>query len=145
MCYDHPPNLRRHTLIPMAQGSTNELDLCCALLVVTIICCNLSIYLLHMQGYQAKLLITSLSSYLLLRFTQVNFVNTFKKIVQGLLPSVIQTFGATGSPFACMSNSLNKPVPLKLDLSLPSLQDVRWSFARLMYLFNMQLERNVAT
>ncbi|KAK1591366.1 hypothetical protein Q3G72_006579 [Acer saccharum] len=78
-------------------------------------------------------------------FTQVNFVNTFKKIVQGLLPSVIQTFGATGSPFACMSNSLNKPVPLKLDVSLPSLQDVRWSFARLMYLFNMQLERNVAT
>ncbi|KAK4855054.1 hypothetical protein QYF36_003547 [Acer negundo] len=97
------------------------------------------------QGYQAKLLITSLSSYLLLRFTQVNFVITFKKIVQGLLPSVIQTFGATGSPFACMSNSLNKPVPLKLDVSLPSLQDVRWSFARLLYLFNMQLERNVAT
>ncbi|KAK3190186.1 hypothetical protein Dsin_029747 [Dipteronia sinensis] len=97
------------------------------------------------QGYQAKLLITSLSSYFLFRFTQVNFVNTFKKIVQGLLPSVIQTLGATGSPFACMSNSLNKPVPLKLDVSLPSLQDVRWSFARLLYLFNMQLERNVAT
>ncbi|KAH7573877.1 hypothetical protein ACOSP7_007777 [Xanthoceras sorbifolium] len=97
------------------------------------------------KGYQAKLLTTSLSSYFLLRFTQVNFVKTFKKIVQGLLPSVIQTYGASSSSFACMSNSLNKPVPLKLDVSLPSLQDVRWSFARLLYLFNIQLERNVAT
>ncbi|KAK2647149.1 hypothetical protein Ddye_022344 [Dipteronia dyeriana] len=132
-----PSNLQTADILTKALPRAHFEDLSCKL--------GLEGEYWHLEGYQAKLLITSLSSYLLLRFTQVNFVDTFKKIVQGLLPSVIQTFGATGSPFACMSNSLNKPVPLKLDVSLPSLQDVRWSFARLLYLFNMQLERNVAT
>ncbi|KAJ4722581.1 POLLUX-like ion channel [Melia azedarach] len=97
------------------------------------------------QGYQAKLMIGSLSSYFLFRWTQVNFINTLARMIQELLPSVVWTFGATGLPFASMSNSLNKPMPLKLDVSLPSFQDVKWSFARLLYLFNIQLERNVAT
>lgn len=97
------------------------------------------------QGYQAQLMIGSLSSYFLFRLTQMNFINAFVKIIQDLFPSMVWTFGATGSPFACMSNSLNKPMPLKLDVSLPSLQDVRWNLARLLYLFNVQLERNVAT
>ncbi|KAH9682349.1 putative ion channel POLLUX-like 2 [Citrus sinensis] len=79
------------------------------------------------------------------RLTQMNFINAFVKIIQDLFPSMVWTLGATGSPFACMSNSLNKPMPLKLDVSLPSLQDVRWNLARLLYLFNVQLERNVAT
>ncbi|KAG9133631.1 hypothetical protein Leryth_019470 [Lithospermum erythrorhizon] len=48
-------------------------------------------------------------------------------------------------PFACMSSSLNKPNPLHLDVSFPSFQDIRWNLARLIYLFNIQLERNVAT
>ncbi|KDO53929.1 hypothetical protein CISIN_1g003003mg [Citrus sinensis] len=98
-----------------------------------------------MQGYQAQLMIGSLSSYFLFRLTQMNFINAFVKIIQDLFPSMVWTLGATGSPFACMSNSLNKPMPLKLDVSLPSLQDVRWNLARLLYLFNVQLERNVAT
>lgn len=98
-----------------------------------------------MQGYQAKLMIGSLSSYFLFRWTQVNFINTLAWMIQELLPSLVGTFGATGLPFASMSNSLNKPMPLKLDVSLPSFQDVKWSFARLLYLFNIQLERNVAT
>lgn len=97
------------------------------------------------QGYQAQLMIGSLSSYFLFRLTQMNFINAFVKIIQDLFPSMVWTLGATGSPFACMSNSLNKPMPLKLDVSLPSLQDVRWNLARLLYLFNVQLERNVAT
>lgn len=129
----------------MTQGLNYDLDLCCALLLVITICCNLFIYLLYVQGYQTKLMIALLPSYFVLRFTQAKFVGTFQRIVQGLLPSVIQTFGATSLPFACMSNSLNKPVRLNLDMSLPSLQDVRWSFARLLYLFNIQLEKNVAT
>jgi hypothetical protein len=62
-----------------------------------------------------------------------------------LLPSLAGTFGTTNSPFACVSNSLNKPTPLQLDVSLPSFQDIKWSLSRLLYLFNMQLERNVAT
>lgn len=98
-----------------------------------------------MQGYRAELMVGTLSSFFLLRLTQVNFVNIFAKMIQDLLPSVVRIFGTMGLPFACMSNSLNKPMPLKLDVSLPSFQDVKWSFARLLYLFNIQLERNVAT
>lgn len=66
-------------------------------------------------------------------------------MVQEVLPYVVQSIGAASLPFACVSNSLNKPTPLKLDVSLPSFQDIRWSFARLLYLFNIQVERNVAT
>ncbi|XP_011027485.1 PREDICTED: putative ion channel POLLUX-like 2 isoform X1 [Populus euphratica] len=77
--------------------------------------------------------------------THLNSANTLIKIVQDLLPSLAGTFGTTNSPFACVSNSLNKPTPLQLDVSLPSFQDIKWSLSRLLYLFNMQLERNVAT
>ncbi|PKA58301.1 Putative ion channel POLLUX-like 2 [Apostasia shenzhenica] len=56
-----------------------------------------------------------------------------------------QKFGSVYLPFACMSNSSNKPVPLQLDVTLPSLQDIRWSLSRLYYLFNLQLERNIGT
>ncbi|OMO54744.1 CASTOR/POLLUX/SYM8 ion channel [Corchorus capsularis] len=64
---------------------------------------------------------------------------------QGSFPHLLQTLGATNLPFACISNSLNKPTPLKLDVSLPSIQDIQWNFARILYLFNIQLEKNVAT
>ncbi|XP_057960222.1 putative ion channel POLLUX-like 2 [Malania oleifera] len=97
------------------------------------------------QGYRAKFMMGSLPTYFLLRMMQLNSANMLMKIIQDLLLYVVRTIGATSSPFACISNSLNKPMPLKLDVSLPSLQDVRWSFARLLYLFNMQVERNVAT
>ncbi|XP_044487026.1 putative ion channel POLLUX-like 2 isoform X2 [Mangifera indica] len=90
-------------------------------------------------------MVGTLSSYFLLKLTEVNFGNIFAKMIQDLLPFVVRNFGTTGVPFACMSNSLNKPMPLKLDVSLPSFQDVKWSFARLLYLFNSQLEKNVAT
>lgn len=98
-----------------------------------------------MQGYRAELMVGTLSSYFLLKLTEVNFGNIFAKMIHDLLPFVVRNFGTTGVPFACMSNSLNKPMPLKLDVSLPSFQDVKWSFARLLYLFNSQLEKNVAT
>ncbi|KAK9288598.1 hypothetical protein L1049_017057 [Liquidambar formosana] len=97
------------------------------------------------QGHQAKFMMGSLSSYFILRLTQLNSTNTLIKTVQHLLLCFIRTFWATNSPFACISNSLNKPMPLKLDVSLPSFQDIRWGFARLIYLFNIQLERNVST
>eukprot|EP00258_Populus_trichocarpa_P047535 XP_024463554.1 putative ion channel POLLUX-like 2 isoform X5 [Populus trichocarpa] len=77
--------------------------------------------------------------------THLNSANTLIKIVKDLLPSLAGTFGTTNSPFACVSNSLNKPTPLQLDVSLPSFQDIKWSLSRLLYLFNMQIERNVAT
>ncbi|CAL9117460.1 unnamed protein product [Musa textilis] len=48
-------------------------------------------------------------------------------------------------PFACLSNSssINKPIPLQLNVSFPSFQELKWSIARLYYLFNIQLERNI--
>ncbi|GAV69587.1 DUF1012 domain-containing protein [Cephalotus follicularis] len=92
-----------------------------------------------------KLIIGSLSSYIILRTAKLHFMNMFMRIVQNLLPRVLQTAVARSSSFACISNSLNKPMPLKLDVSVPSFQDIRWNFARLIYLFNVQLEHNVAT
>ncbi|XP_028054507.1 putative ion channel POLLUX-like 2 isoform X3 [Camellia sinensis] len=94
-----------------------------------------------MKGLHVKLLIASASSYLLSRMMQVNFMNRLIKVAQNILFSV----AVTSLPFACMSSSPDKPTPLRLDVSLPSLQDMGWSFARLLYLFNIQLERNVAT
>lgn len=95
----------------------------------------------YVQGPSAMLMIASVSSYFLLKVVQVNFVKTLINVAWDRLFSVV----GTSLPFACMSSSLNKPTPLGLDVSLPSLQDVRWGFARLIYLFNIQLERNVAT
>lgn len=62
-----------------------------------------------------------------------------------LRPFNLQGFGSTSLSFACMSDSVNKPVPLQLDVSFPSFQDIRWSLSRLYYLFNLQLERNIGT
>ena len=51
--------------------------------------------------------------------------------------------GITTLPFACISDPIRKPIPLKLDVTFPPLPDVRWSISRLYYLFNSQLERNI--
>ncbi|KAE8022613.1 hypothetical protein FH972_008398 [Carpinus fangiana] len=87
----------------------------------------------------------SMSFYFILRMAQLNFANSLIEMVQQILPSVVQTFGAASLPFACASNSLNKPRPLHLDVSLPSIKDIRWSIARLLYLLDVQFEKNVAT
>ncbi|KAG8658647.1 putative ion channel POLLUX-like 2 isoform X2 [Manihot esculenta] len=97
------------------------------------------------QAYGAELTIGSISSYYIFRLMQLNFLNSLTKIVQDLFPRFDLTFGGMSSPFACVSNSLSKPTPLGLDVSFPSFQDLRWTLARLIYLFNIQLERNVAT
>ncbi|KAF5452745.1 hypothetical protein F2P56_027711 [Juglans regia] len=97
------------------------------------------------QGYQTKIMMGSMSLFLLLRLTQLKLPNPLVEVFQQILPCIVQTFGVASLPFACVSNSLNKPRPLQLDVSLPSFQDIRWSFARLLYLLNIQLEKNVAT
>ncbi|KAF6148324.1 hypothetical protein GIB67_025543 [Kingdonia uniflora] len=99
----------------------------------------------HVEGQMAGILMGSFSSYFLFRFTMLNTVRALRKMAQSFVPCMLKAFLATASPFACISNSLNKPVPLNLDLSLPSFQGVRWSLARILYLFNCQLERNVST
>lgn len=57
----------------------------------------------------------------------------------------LQSAGSTSLAFACMSNTVNKPSPLQLDVSFPSFQEIKWSISRLYYLFNLQLERNIST
>ncbi|KAK7268916.1 hypothetical protein RIF29_21626 [Crotalaria pallida] len=98
------------------------------------------------QGPQVKSMVQSMSLYIILRLTDKKFLDLMTKAVQAILPNVLQTLSVTTSlPLACVSNTLNKPKPLHLDVSLPSFHDIRWSLARLLYLFNIQLERNVAT
>ncbi|KAK3150563.1 hypothetical protein QOZ80_3AG0234830 [Eleusine coracana subsp. coracana] len=46
-------------------------------------------------------------------------------------------------PFACISDPIKKPIPLKLDVTFPPVRDIGWSISRLYYLFNSQLERNI--
>ncbi|KAL1294625.1 hypothetical protein HN51_055399 [Arachis hypogaea] len=99
----------------------------------------------QLQGPQHKDMIRSMSLYFLLRLMHKESFNPIIKVVRALLPDVLRTLSATRLPLACISNPLNKPKPLKLDVSLPSFEDLRWSLARLLYLFNIQLERNVAT
>ncbi|EXC04575.1 hypothetical protein L484_001672 [Morus notabilis] len=65
--------------------------------------------------HKAKVAAGLASSYFLLRLKKSNLFVTFLKVVHEKLPYVVQTFGAATSPFACVSNSLNKPMPLKLD------------------------------
>lgn len=98
-----------------------------------------------LQGSQARSMIQFMPLYIILRLTHKRLYDLMIKVGQEVLPYVFQTCSATSLPLACVSNALNKPKSLKLDVSLPSLHDIRWSLARLLYLFNIQLERNVAT
>ncbi|XP_057771441.1 putative ion channel POLLUX-like 2 isoform X2 [Salvia miltiorrhiza] len=100
---------------------------------------------LPVQVFGVKLVMASLSSYFLIRLIHQSYKKKIVEVVQESFRYAVQTFGASNSPFACMSNSLSKPTSLQLDVSLPSFQDIRWNIARLIYLFNIQLERNVAT
>ncbi|GJT52046.1 putative ion channel pollux-like protein 2 [Tanacetum coccineum] len=97
------------------------------------------------QVHQKKIMMAAVASCVLIRSIQQDHGKTLIVAVKYILSGVIQSFAATSLPFACMSSSLNKPTPLRLDVSLPSLQDIKWNFSRLMYLFNIQLERNVST
>ncbi|XP_030475141.1 putative ion channel POLLUX-like 2 isoform X1 [Syzygium oleosum] len=97
------------------------------------------------QDAPIRSVMSTVSLYAFLRLSQLNSACTLTKIFQQLLPHLFPKFLASGAPFACISNSLNKPMPLNLDVSLPSLGDIRWNFARMIYLFNIQLERNIAT
>ncbi|GMI95919.1 PLASTID ENVELOPE ION CHANNELS 2 [Hibiscus trionum] len=97
------------------------------------------------KDHHNKLVFGTLSSFFLPRLMQPDFVNSIIKMVHDLFRHLHQTSAATSLPFACLSNSLNKPTPLNLDVSLPKIRDLRWNLSRLLYLFNIQLEKNVAT
>ncbi|XP_071937998.1 putative ion channel POLLUX-like 2 isoform X2 [Coffea arabica] len=97
------------------------------------------------QGKHAKLILAFMTSFSLARL--IEFLSNTVKLnaIQQLFFYMICTYPVKSSPFACMSNSMSKPTPLQLDVSLPPFRDIRWNLSRLIYLFNMQLERNVAT
>ncbi|XP_058086255.1 putative ion channel POLLUX-like 2 isoform X3 [Magnolia sinica] len=96
------------------------------------------------QAFPPEIFIGCISSYFIFRLKWLNPMYTLIRMVQKLFPYVHGAFDVTSLPFACISNSMNKPVPLRLDVSFPSFQDAKWSIARLLYLFNIQLERNIA-
>lgn len=98
-----------------------------------------------MQIHLAKVLMGLTCLYIPLRLAKLNVLDIFIKIAQERFLCTVQNIGAVTLPFACASNSMNKPLPLGLDVTLPSFQDIKWSFHRLLYLFNVQLEKNVAT
>ncbi|CAM8991764.1 unnamed protein product [Rhodiola kirilowii] len=99
---------------------------------------------LHVQVDSAKFLGSSLFHFALLKLMQLHS-GRILTTATSLLSYVIQTSSVMSLQFSCISNSLNKPTPLNLDVTFPSFQDIRWNFARVLYLFNIQLERNVAT
>lgn len=97
------------------------------------------------QVREAGILVGFMSSYYLFRSTMLHTLQALMQIVQNILPIVLQASMNKSLSFACISNSVNKPVPLQLDLSLPPFQGFRWNLARLLYLLNNQVERNIAT
>ncbi|KAL5988876.1 hypothetical protein ACLOJK_026978 [Asimina triloba] len=99
---------------------------------------------MYQKAFQPELSIGSLLLYVISRLKWVNPVDALISMVQRLFPCVHGAFAVTSLPFACLSNSMNKPVPLRLDVSLPSLKEAKWSFERLIYLFNIQLERDIS-
>ncbi|XP_052112862.1 putative ion channel POLLUX-like 2 [Arachis duranensis] len=85
---------------------------------------------------KTKRMIQSMTLYFILRVAKVKLLDQIIKVIQATIPTVFQM--TTRLPLACVSNSLNKPSPL------PSFSYIRWSLSRLLYLFNIRLEKNVA-
>lgn len=98
-----------------------------------------------LQVHQTKIMMAAFASCLLVRLIQQDHGKIVIVALQFLFSGLVQSFAASSLPFACMSNSLDKPTPLQLDVSLPSFHDIKWNFSRIMYLFNIQLERNIST
>ncbi|XP_021772463.1 putative ion channel POLLUX-like 2 isoform X2 [Chenopodium quinoa] len=100
----------------------------------------------YLKGHLAMIIHSlSISSFVFLRWSHLNLASMLLKSLKCLHGFSMQAFGSTNLLFASLSSSQNKPTPLNLDVSLPSIGDLQWSFARMIYLFNMQVERNVAT
>ncbi|KAK4258063.1 hypothetical protein QN277_007569 [Acacia crassicarpa] len=95
------------------------------------------------QGPWTKSMIQSLSLYFIHQATHQMFLTRMLKVVQAILPDVLRTLTATSLPLACISNTLNKPSPQNVFLA--SFNNIKWALARLVYLFDVQLERNVGT
>ncbi|XP_022974455.1 putative ion channel POLLUX-like 2 [Cucurbita maxima] len=96
------------------------------------------------QGTQAKVAVKVIFGCCLFSLTLTS-VKSIGKTAQEIFPYLVQNVGEFSLPFASVSNTLNKPTPLQLDVYFPAFHEIKLSFARLIYLFNIQLERNVGT
>ncbi|XP_078164306.1 ion channel POLLUX-like protein, putative (DUF1012) isoform X2 [Carex rostrata] len=71
-------------------------------------------------------------------------IDRIKPIIGKMInPLILSSNFMTNLPLACITDPTKRPVPLQLDVTIPSFQDLKWSFSRLYYLFNVQLERNI--
>ncbi|CAA7395271.1 unnamed protein product [Spirodela intermedia] len=87
-----------------------------------------------------------LLGYFLSIILKMAYLNSAYKLLKGVLTlsqHAPHIFVSGIFPFACISNSVSKPTPLNLDVSLPSFEDIKWMLSRFYYLFNIQLERNI--
>lgn len=84
-----------------------------------------------------------LSLYFILRATHHMFIPWMLKVFQAVLPNMLETLTATSLPLACVSNTLNKTSYQNVIIS--AFENIKWDLARLVYLFDVQLERNVGT
>lgn len=96
---------------------------------------------------QPAILVRCMSFYIIVKLLQLSYYSGdwITRTIHTIPSLNFQIHESTNLAFACMSNNLNKPLPLQLDVSFPSFQDIKWSISRLYYLFNMQLERNIGT
>ncbi|CAN1128925.1 Putative ion channel POLLUX-like 2 [Linum perenne] len=100
----------------------------------------------NLQDFWTKFFLGATASMcFILNLRRLKLFSVLMKMVHTSAPTLLLKLGGASLPFACMSNSLNKPTPLRLDVSFPSFQDIKWSLARLVYLFHIHLEKNVAT
>ncbi|XP_052191129.1 putative ion channel POLLUX-like 2 isoform X2 [Diospyros lotus] len=88
------------------------------------------------QGLHVKLTIASISCHFLLKMAQV-------KSLINLARNIQFSSASAGLPFACVSSSLNRHTSNYLEVILHTWQEVCGNFTRLLYLFNVQLERDV--
>ncbi|CAA6658984.1 unnamed protein product [Spirodela intermedia] len=90
--------------------------------------------------------VSCLLGYFLSIILKMAYLNSAYKLLKGVLTlsqHAPHIFVSGIFPFACISNSVSKPTPLNLDVSLPSFEDIKWMLSRFYYLFNIQLERNI--
>ncbi|KAK9735745.1 hypothetical protein RND81_04G224600 [Saponaria officinalis] len=99
----------------------------------------------NLKVQQATVIHSSLASFIVLRLTDITIRSSLLKIISHLQAFSTLAFESTNLSFASLSGSVIKPTPLKLDVSLPSIGDIHWGLSRIVYLFNMQVERNVGT
>ncbi|KAJ4750640.1 hypothetical protein LUZ62_085045 [Rhynchospora pubera] len=92
------------------------------------------------EGSNCKVRLRWMAFYFICRV----MIDRIRPMIEKMISPLIQSSNImTNIPLACISDPTKRTVPLQLDVTFPSLQDLKLSFSRLYYLFNVQLERNI--